>query len=85
MHRLTNLTALNDQRRLHAFTYTDQVMVHGADGQKARYSGVLLVDVAIGKDDVVYTLVHTLLSLLTKVVESLTESLFAFRNLEEHR
>ena len=44
---------------------------------------MLLVDVAIREDDVVHTLVNAGLSILTQLIECLTESLLAFLDVEE--
>ena len=44
-----------------------------------------LVDVAVGEDDVVYTLVHALLRLLAEVVDGHLQAALPLRNVEEHR
>ena len=44
-----------------------------------------LVDVAVGEDDVVYTLVHALLRLLAEVVDGHLQAALPLRDVEEHR
>ena len=46
---------------------------------------MLLVEVAVREDDVVYTLVYTGFSLMTQVVERLTKSFLALCYLKEDR
>ena len=84
MHHLANLTALHNQRRLHTLTHTDQIVVDSRDSQQTGDGSVRLVEVAIAQDDVVHTLIHTLLGLLTEVVERLAQSAFTLRNLKEN-
>ena len=44
---------------------------------------MLLVDVAVREDDVVYTLVNAGLGILTELVQSLTQAFLTFLNIEE--
>ena len=85
VHRLTNLTALHNQRRLHTLTHADQIVMHSRDSQQRRNRGMLIVDVAITQDDVVHALVHAGFSLMAKVVESLSKTLFALFNIKKNR
>ena len=84
VHGLANFSALHDQRRLHAFAYGNQVMVYGADGQQRRDGGMLLVNVAVGENDVVHALVHAALGFVTEAVQRLLQSFRPLFRIEEH-
>ena len=85
MHHLTNLTALNDQGGLYALTHRNQIMMHGTYSQQTRYCSMRLVDIAIRENDVVHTLVNTCLSLMTQVIQSLSQALFTLTHFKEDR
>ena len=84
VHHFPYLAALNDDGGLYALAHRDKIMVNGADCEERRYGSMLAVDVAVGEDDVVDTLVHALLCLLAQIVESAAQTAFAFLHLEEH-
>ena len=67
MHRLTNLPALDDQRRLDPLASGNQVMVHGADSQQRRDGRMGLVHVAIRQNDVVHPVIDAFLRLAAEV------------------
>ena len=69
MHRLANLAAFHNQGRLHAFAGGNQVMMHGAHGQQGRDGRVGFVHVAVGQDNVVHPVVHTLFGLLEEALQ----------------
>ena len=66
MHRLTNLTTLNNQRRLHTLTYTDEVVVNSRNCQQGWDSRMIGIHITVGKNDIVVTLVHALLRIMTE-------------------
>ena len=84
VHHLTNLTALHNQSGLHTLLHTDEVMMHRTHRQQARDGSTLLVDVSIGKDDVVHALIDRCLSLLAEVFDGLTQSAGALLDVEQH-
>ena len=66
MHRLTNLTTLNNQRRLHTLTHTNQIVVNSTHSQQGWDSRMIGIHITVGKDDIVVTLVHALLCIMTE-------------------
>ena len=84
MHHFANLTALYNQRRLHALLHADEVMMHRTHSQQAWNGGTLFVNVSVRQDDVVHSLVHACLSLLAEVLNSLAQSARPFVNIEKH-
>ncbi len=75
MHHLANLAALHDQGCLHTLAHLDEIVVDGTDGKERRNGHVVLVDVAVGEDDVVEPVVDALLRVVAELVESLAQRL----------
>ena len=69
MHHLADLTALNNQSCLHTLTCVNEVVVYGAHCEQRRNGDMILVDVAVGEDDIVVAFVHALLCIVTELVE----------------
>ena len=61
VHHFANLTALHNKCRLYALANTYQVMMYGTYSQEAWNCSTLLIDVSIGKDNVVNAVIYTLL------------------------
>ena len=84
MHHLTYLTTLHDKGGLHTLTCINEVMVNGAHSEQGWDGSMGLIHATVAQDDIVVSIIHTLLSLLTKTVESLMQSFLALGGLEEH-
>ena len=84
MHHLANLATLHNQRRLHALAHRNQVVVNSRYGQKGGNGGVLLIEVTICEDDVVYTLIDARLSPMAQVIERLAQAFLTTCNLKQH-
>ena len=69
MHHLTNLTALNNQSRLHTLSNADKIVVNSTHGEERRNGSMLDVYVTVRENDVVNTLINTVLCLLAKRIE----------------
>ena len=52
-------------------------MVHGTHGEQRRDGDVLVIDVAVGEDDIVISVVNTLLGVVAQAVDGLVETLAA--------
>ena len=85
VHHLPYLAALHDYGCLNTLAHGDKIMVDGAYGEKRRYGSMLAVDVTVGKNDIVDTLVYALLRLLAQIVQGAAQTAFAFLHIEEHR
>ena len=83
MHGLANLTALNNQGCLYALAHANQIVVNGTYSQQRWDGGMLLVDVAVREDDVVYTLVNAGLGILTELVECLTQAFLTLLDIKQ--
>ncbi len=85
MHNFTDFTRLNDKSCLNTLLNADEVMVNRTDCEERRNCSMLFVDVAIGKDDIVYAFINTLFCFLAKVFDSLAKSTCSLADFEEHR
>ena len=85
VHNLTYLTTLYYQGRLHTLLNTYQIVVYGRHCQKRRDGSMLLINVTVGKDDIVHSVINRCLCLLAQCIYSLAQSLLAFLLVEEHR
>ena len=84
VHHLTYLARFYYEGCLHTFLHRDEVVVYGADSEQRRYGGMCRVDVTVREDDVVNTIVHTLLSFLAELVNGSPESALALAYIEQH-
>lgn len=75
MHHFTDLTALHDQGGLHTFANLDEIMVNGTHSQQRRDGYMLIIGITVREDDIVVTVIHALLSIVTKSGDSLTQRL----------
>ena len=83
MHRLTNLAALHNQGGLYTLAHANQIVVNSAYSQQRRDCCVLLVDVTIGEDDVVHTLVDAGFCLVTEFVECFAQAFLTLLDFKE--
>ena len=75
MHHLTDLTALHNQRRLHTFTYTNQVVVDSRNSQQTGDGGMGIVQISVAQNNVVHTLIDTGFGLVAQVVKRLAQTI----------
>ena len=85
MHGLAYLTAFHDEGGLHTLADADQIVMDGTYSQQRGDGGMRLVNIPVAEDDVVHSLVHTVLCLMTEIVQRLAQSFFSFLDVEEYR
>ncbi len=73
MHHLAYLSALHNQCGLHTLADIDEVVVDGTHRQQRRDGDVVVVDVAVGEDDVVVALIHALFCVVAEFGDGLTK------------
>ena len=83
MHGFTYLAALHDEGSLYALALANQIMVDSRNRQQGRDGCVGLVDVAVGKDDVVHPFIYAHLSLFAQIVKGLMQSVFSLFHFKE--
>ena len=77
MHHFAYLATLDNQSSLHTLAHTDQMMMHGRDGQQ-RWDEELLVEGSflgrrfnlVGENDVVEAFIDSLFRIFAETVES---------------
>ena len=84
MHHLTNFATLYNQGSLHTLTHAYQIVVDSRDGQQRGDGSVHVVDVAVAEDNVVHTLVHAGLGLMTQIVQCLAQAFLALLHIKEN-
>ena len=85
VHSLTDFTALNDKSRLHTLSDRDEVVVNSRDSQQRRNGSMCLIHVTVAENNIVVTIIHTSLSVLAQLVESVAQSFLALCTFEENR
>ena len=60
MHHFANLAAFRDKSRLHSFANANEMMMDGTYCQKTWNGNMPVVDVPVGKNDVVVAIIHSL-------------------------
>ena len=64
MHHLANFTTLNNKSCLHTLSNRYEIMMNGTHSKQRRNGNMLFVNIPITKDDVVVTILDTLLGFL---------------------
>ena len=84
VHGLAYFAALDYESCLNTFPDTYEVMVYGTHSQQRGNCRMPVVDITVAEDDVVHTIIYTLLCIMTEVVECPSQSLLTTFALEQH-
>ena len=84
MHCLTDFSTLYNQCCLHTLAHANQIVMHSTDSQEGGNGRMLLIDVAVGEDDIVHALVNTRLSSFAEFIKCLAQPFFTLCHLKRH-
>ena len=60
-------------------------MMHGTHCQQGRDGHVLSIDITVGQDDIVISLIYALLCLMTQGLKRIAQTVAAFRSVKKYR